>query len=359
MLQLQMLQAADTSVCGAVLSARQQQQQQQQMGAICLLLLLALLLLTDELVHVDVRVLRFCWRLLSAQRLASYLASLSLLQARQLLVTVGLEEPGISTATLKVWEAERVTTAAATAAAASSAAAAISSLPQPAAASAAAASLPPLRVHKLFSSKHPESEVTALAVTDSGSVTGSSLLIAVGLAAGAVHVYSGEVSSQKGKLQHTGKLQVRPDSGELWKVNALAFAAPQQQARDGPSNKEPAAAAAPGGGSKIAALGRSTAATSSSNAGDGSSSDQQAAASQQWLYVVTEAQTLAFSMADMSKTILDQQGLLASGCSVLQEGLLVVARDDALYEYTPETRAGCTAFEGMGGWLIVQAIGLL
>jgi hypothetical protein len=279
------------------------------------------------------------------------------LQARQLLVTVGLEEPGISTATIKVWDAERVTAAAATAAAASSAAAAISALPQPAAASAAAASLPPLRLHKLFSSKHPESEVTALAVTDNGSAGGSSLLIAVGLAAGAVHVYSGDVTSQKGKLQHTGKLQVRPDSGELWKVNALAFTTPasppqqqQQAGRNGLSQKEPAAAAA-AGGSKISALGRSGAAaggTSSGGAGD-SSTDVQPAATQQWLYVVTESQTLAFSMADMSKTILDQQGLLASGCTVMQQGVLVVARDDALYEYTPETRAGCTAFEGEDG----------
>jgi hypothetical protein len=276
------------------------------------------------------------------------------LQARQLLVTVGLEEPGISTAAIKIWEAERVITAAATAAAASSAAAAISALPQPAAASAAAASLPPLRVHKLFSSKHPESEVTALAVIDSGNAAaaGSSLFVAVGLAAGAVHVYSGDVTSQKGKLQHTSKLQVRPDSGELWKVNALAFTTPQQrqqqqQGRSGASHKDPAA-----GSGKIAALGRSTAAAAASAgsssgvaAGDGSS-DRQAAAGQQWLFVVTEAQTLAFSMADMSKTILDQQGLLGSGCAVMQEGQLVVARDDALYEYTPETRAGCTAFEG-------------
>jgi hypothetical protein len=274
----------------------------------------------------------------------------AVLQARQLLVTVGLEEPGVSTATVKIWDAERVIAAAATAAAASSAAAAISALPQPAAASAAAASLPPLRLHKLFSSKHPESEVTALAVTDNGRAGGGSLLIAVGLAAGAVHVYSGDVTSQKGKLQHTGKLQVRPDSGELWKVNALAFTTPQQQqqtGRNGPSQKEPAAAAA-AGSSKIAALGRSGAAaggTSSGGAGD-SSTDAQQAASQQWLYVVTESQTLAFSMADMSKTILDQQGLLASGCAVMQEGVLVVARDDALYEYTPDTRAGCTAFEG-------------
>jgi hypothetical protein len=274
------------------------------------------------------------------------------LQARQLLVTVGLEEPGISTATVKIWDAERVTTAAATAAAASNAAAAISALPQPAAASAAAASLPALRVHKMFSSKHPESEVTALAVTDNGSAGGGSLVIAVGLAAGAVHVFSGDVTSQKGKLQHTGKLQVRPDSGDLWKVNALAFASPQQQqqqqqGRNGPSQKEPTSAAA-AGSSKKAALGLSAAAAGGASSGGAadSSTDAQQVASQQWLYVVTESQTLAFSMTDMSKTILDQQGLLVSGCTVLQEGVLVVARDDALYEYTPETRAGCTAFEG-------------
>eukprot|EP00878_Enallax_costatus_P016671 GHUV01017491.1.p1 GENE.GHUV01017491.1~~GHUV01017491.1.p1 ORF type:complete len:607 (+),score=167.44 GHUV01017491.1:135-1823(+) len=59
-------------------------------------------------------------------------------------------------------------------------------------------------------------------------------------------------------------------------------------------------------------------------------------------------------MADQSKSILDQQGLLSGACATLREGLLMVARDDALYEYTTDTRAGCTAFEG-----IKQGLGLL
>jgi hypothetical protein len=30
----------------------------------------------------------------------------------------------------------------------------------------------------------------------------------------------------------------------------------------------------------------------------------------------------------------------------VREHLVLVARDDALYDYTPDTRAGCTAFDG-------------
>lgn len=279
----------------------------------------------------------------------------SFAQARQLLVTVGLEEPGISTATIKVWEAERAATAAAAAAsAASSAAAALSAMPQPASVSTTPANLPPLRVQKVFSNKYAESEVTALAVSEGGA-TGASLLVAVGLAAGAIYLFSGDVTGQKGKLQHAGKLQARPDSGDLWKVNALAFTQQQQQQQSKASNgQEPAAAAPATAGSKVGGLsGRAVAAVVGSTAqvleafvdgGTGSnSSDQQPG---QWLYVVTESQTLAYHMADISKTILDQQGLAVGGCAAMKDDLLVLARDDALYEYTPDTRAGCTAFDG-------------
>eukprot|EP00775_Hariotina_reticulata_P008195 gene8195-8386_t len=59
-------------------------------------------------------------------------------------------------------------------------------------------------------------------------------------------------------------------------------------------------------------------------------------------------------MGDLSKTILDQQGVHSGPCAVLKDKLLLVARDDALYEYTQDTRAGCTAFDG-----VKQGLGLL
>lgn len=90
-------------------------------------------------------------------------------------------------------------------------------------------------------------------------------------------------------------------------------------------------------------------ATTSSRGGRGR--EQQAAAAAAaaepvWLHVVTESQTLCYNMSDLSKTILDQQGSGCGDCVVVRDGLLVVARDDALYEYTTDTRAGCTAFDG-------------
>lgn len=270
----------------------------------------------------------------------------TILQARQLLVTVGLEEPGISTATIKIWESDRVIAAAANATAANSAAAALSALPQAAAVSTTAASLPPLRIQKVFSSKYPESEVTALAVADSGA---SSLVVTVGLAAGSVYLFTGDISSLKGKLHHTGKLNVRPDAGDLWRVSALAFkehkaTSSSSSGRDKTSaaagSSSTSSSAASAGTSKIAALSGRTAAAEATAVSPASEPEQQ------WLFVVTESQTLVFNMADQSKTILDQQGLSCGACAVLRDGLLMVARDDALYEYTTDTRAGCTAFDG-------------
>ena len=49
------------------------------------------------------------------------------------------------------------------------------------------------------------------------------------------------------------------------------------------------------------------------------------------------------------QTILDQQGARNPHCCALRpgpSGVLVVAREDALYDYTENTRAGCSVFEG-------------
>eukprot|EP00879_Flechtneria_rotunda_P007092 GHRR01007444.1.p1 GENE.GHRR01007444.1~~GHRR01007444.1.p1 ORF type:complete len:921 (+),score=350.13 GHRR01007444.1:614-3376(+) len=282
-------------------------------------------------------------------------------QARQLLVTVGLEEPGISSATIKLWDTERVATAA-TAVTNGAVSAAGSSPPASGVSATLAANVPPFRIQKVFNSKYPESEVTALAVTDrAGSSSG--ILIAVGLAAGSVYLFNGEAASQKGKLHHTGRLSARPDAGELWKVNALAFTQQRSKQSSAPERTQQSPVGAPGTApavsttsSKLAALtGRATAAaTGSAAASEAAAGVPSAQHEGVWLHVVTEAQTLVYHMADLSKTILDQQGLHCGSCAVVRDGVLLVARDDALYEYTTDTRAGCTAFDG-----IKQGLGLL
>jgi hypothetical protein len=249
----------------------------------------------------------------------------------------------VSTATLKLWDVDK---ALATAANSSS---------------TTAASPPPLRVHKVFSNKYPESEVTALAVHDPSSSSGSggsaaashsstaaasggpALLIAVGLAAGSVYLFSTDTAGPKGKLHHTGRLNARPKGDELWKVSMVAFT--KQHSKGGSGG---------GGGSNRTGASATAAAADAAGAGSRSKGHQQSQQQQQqaepcWLYVVTESQTLCFNMADLSPTILDQQGSSCGACSVVRDGLLLVARDDALYEYTTDTRAGCTAFDGKCG----------
>lgn len=295
-------------------------------------------------------------------------------QIRQLLITVGLEEPGISTATVKIWEPEKVISAVAAAAATNSAAAAMTSLPQTGAVSSTPASIPPLRLQRVFSNKYPESEVTALAVAETGT---TNLLVAVGLAAGSVYLFSGDMTGPKGKLQHTGKLNVRPDSGDLWRVSALAFK--QGRSSSSSSRTDRAAATSAAGSAGVAGSGPAAAGASSSSssavspagassrlsvlsgrsaAAEGAAATSPADSEQQWLYVVTESQTLVFAMADQSKVILDQQGLISGACATLRDGLLMVARDDALYEYATDTRAGCTAFEGESCYGLATGIGL-
>jgi hypothetical protein len=125
--------------------------------------------------------------------------------------------------------------------------------------------------------------------------------------------------SKGGKLHHTSKLEARPDISiktDFFQITALAFA------------PLPAAAAA--------------AAAAPPPAPHARQKDRDAL----WLFAATEAQTLAFNVADGSKNILDQAGLHAGRCAALKGQVLVVARDDALYDYTVETRAGCTVFDG-------------
>ena len=55
---------------------------------------------------------------------------------------------------------------------------------------------------------------------------------------------------------------------------------------------------------------------------------------------------VSIDTATFLQVVLDQKGLKNSSCCLVRDGVLVAARDDALYDYTLETRAGCTAYEG-------------
>ena len=144
--------------------------------------------------------------------------------------------------------------------------------------------------------------------------------VAVGLASGSVYIYQGEIA--RVKLAHNGKLSCRAEGGQVVPVTALHFVPP--------------------------------------------SSNIPVSDSGQWLWVVTEAQTLALRLGDGLKNILDQSGSPTGGCVQVvefkpdgpvgthqekekgerREWRLVVARADALYDYTLDTRAGCTVFDG-------------
>lgn len=68
-------------------------------------------------------------------------------------------------------------------------------------------------------------------------------------------------------------------------------------------------------------------------------------------FVVTEAETLSFTLqppglAVVQRTVLDPQGAASARCTCMRDHLLLVGRDQGVYEYTLDSRAGCSAFEG-------------
>jgi len=191
---------------------------------------------------------------------------------------------------------------------------------------------------QVFGSKYPESEVTCLALTEA---TAPSLTVAGGLASGAVYLFRADTGA-KGRLQHMGQFSTRPESGDLWAVMALSFAPLEDlaAANGAPRSSTPTTADAT---SSRAAAGRATLPPISATSAAEAAAD---AAEAIMLWVVTESQTLSFHVADGNRTILDQAGIASPRCALQRDGRLVVARDDALYEYTPDTRAGCTVFEG-------------
>ncbi|KAI8469810.1 MAG: hypothetical protein J3K34DRAFT_511770 [Monoraphidium minutum] len=265
---------------------------------------------------------------------------------QQYLVAVGVEEPGVSTAAIKVWERSKLTALAPPLPPPGAAAAAAAAAPSGGAAAAPPAAPPPLaqvaplKVQKLFNSKYPEAEPTALAVTDAAA---PALTVAVGLGSGMVYLFQGDLS-KGAKLHHTSKLSARPERGDLWAVTALFFPPPPGAPPPPPPPPAPArgaggAAAAPGAGSPAPAP--------PPPPGDGRGKDSL------WLFAATESQTLAFDASDGSKNILDQAGVPAGACAALRGPLLLVAREDALYDYTIDTRAGCTVFDGSKQWLSI------
>lgn len=88
----------------------------------------------------------------------------------------------MSSATLRVWDLDKMGPVLSASSAATAATAAGGSGP----AAAAAAAPSPARHHKVFGPKHPESEVTALAVSEA---VAPALMVAVGLASGEVALF--------------------------------------------------------------------------------------------------------------------------------------------------------------------------
>ena len=75
-----------------------------------------------------------------------------------------MEEPGISSATLKLWELDKLLKG---------------------------ASVTPIKSSRVFNNKYPESEVTALAIQDNANQT---VKVAVGLGSGAVYILQVELA---------------------------------------------------------------------------------------------------------------------------------------------------------------------
>ncbi|GIM12899.1 hypothetical protein Vretimale_16129 [Volvox reticuliferus] len=257
------------------------------------------------------------------------------LERRHLLVTVGIEEPGCSSTTVKLWSGEKLVAAAAAVMDGGGAGGQVgssgaSAATGPSSLAGIAASMTALKVTKVFGyhsgQQYPESPVTAAAAAEGGSngtgltgLTGtssgsgsgaggadatSSLTVALGLASGSVVVLVGEVhaapaagGTPRAKLSHSRRLSARPDEGDFLSVTGLELT----------------------GTSDLLSL-----------------------------FVVTESQTLCFHLQTNTKTVLDPQGSPAPRCCCLRPGgsLLTVARSEGLYDYTADTRAGCTVFEG-------------
>ncbi|MEW5305680.1 MAG: hypothetical protein WDW36_008205 [Sanguina aurantia] len=242
------------------------------------------------------------------------------LEGRRLLLTVGVEEPGFSSSSLKLWDVDKISLA-------KQAQQQPTQQPQQPKSSGwtggsvtvsgpvggnAAGTVPsgppqPFKSVKLFSAKYPESDVTAVAAKESvtgggdssgsssGAVGGPGVTVAVGLGSGFVYLLSADLSA-KGKIVHTGKISARPEREDLCGVYGLQL---------------------------------------------------QGDADLLSLFVVTESQTLSFNLQTNTKTMLDQQGSRVRGCCALKASLLVVAREAGLFDYSLDTRAGCTVFEGV------------
>ena len=116
-----------------------------------------------------------------------------LLKAQNILVTLGTEEPGVSSSTLKLWSIDRLFSDG-------------EQQPQP------------LRSQKLFTSRFPESDITTMALTQ--RLNGHAVL-AVGLASGMVYWTQGDLLKDRFVLQ---KLSAQlPGSSDKFCVKGLGF----------------------------------------------------------------------------------------------------------------------------------------
>lgn len=91
------------------------------------------------------------------------------LQKRQCLLTIGTEEPGVTSTVLKCWQLDQLVPGRGHGA-------------------------QPLKTYKLFNSKFPESDVTCLSVHESDD---HSAVVAIGLASGTVLWFSGDTGEPR------------------------------------------------------------------------------------------------------------------------------------------------------------------
>ena len=128
-----------------------------------------------------------CWKdpllvLISCLSADILMLCISSLQHRNLLLTVGSEEPGYSSATLKLWEIPKQHAAGA-------------STKAPPLSSVVSSSGPgaPLRSAKIFGPKHHVSEITAVAARE---MSAGGLSVAVGLCSGMVYIMTCDLAGE-------------------------------------------------------------------------------------------------------------------------------------------------------------------
>lgn len=115
----------------------------------------------------------------------------------KLLMTLGSEEPGVSSTTMKIWDIEKIEL------------------------TPGNSTQQPIRNQKIFSQKYPESEITAIAVHE---VTNHMTYMALGLASGFVYWIQGDLVRDRLVIN---QLDARPLGSDLWCVKGMGFSQSQ------------------------------------------------------------------------------------------------------------------------------------